>query len=34
MAIPKTLDCGEPLTVVTSTSFGLVFTFGLTHSYH
>ena len=29
MAIPKTLDCGEPLTVVTSTSFGLVFTFGL-----
>ncbi len=29
MAISKTLDCGEPLTVVTSTSFGLVFTFGL-----
>ena len=29
MKIPKTLDCGEPMTVVTSTSFGLVFTFGL-----
>ena len=29
MSILEKLDCGEPMTVITSTSFGLIFTFGL-----